>query len=197
MSSTDTEKYAERLKSIQGKAWKKYVFNPYKWHVKRIIPAPTLEIGCGIGRVLSFAPDRLEGVDHNKHSIQECRELGLKAFDTEEFFEANADRRYKALLFSHILEHMTPDQAKEILNMYLPYLDVGGQVIMICPQEVGYQSDETHVHFMDFESLTKLCQECGLVLKREYSFPFPRAVGKLFIYNEFVVIAEKVPDKSP
>jgi hypothetical protein len=44
---------------------------------------------------------------------------------------------------------------------------------------------------MDFDSLTKLCEACGLVVKQTYSFPFPRPVGKLFIYNEFVVIAEK------
>jgi 2-polyprenyl-3-methyl-5-hydroxy-6-metoxy-1,4-benzoquinol methylase len=191
MSSTDTEKYANRLKSIQGKTWKKYVFNPYKWHIRRVIEAPTLEVGCGIGRVLNFAPDRLEGVDHNRHSVEACKKLGLTAFYTEDFLDTHSAKQYRALLFSHILEHMNPDQAREILKTYLPHLEVGGRVIMICPQEVGYRSDETHVHFMDFDSLTKLCEACGLVVKQTYSFPFPRPVGKLFIYNEFVVIAEK------
>jgi SAM-dependent methyltransferase len=191
MSSTDTEKYAARLKSIQGKAWKKYIFNPYKWHIKMLIESPTLEVGCGIGRVLNFAADRLVGVDHNKYSVQECRERGLTAFDTVDFFETHATRHYRALLFSHILEHMSADEATKILNMYLPYLEEGGRVIMICPQEVGYRSDETHVQFMDFDGLSRICESCGLNVKQTYSFPFPRPVGKLFIYNEFVVIAEK------
>ena len=31
----------------------------------------------------------------------------------------------------------------------------------------------------------------GLVLERDCSFLFPRPVGKLFIYNEFVVVMRK------
>ena len=31
----------------------------------------------------------------------------------------------------------------------------------------------------------------GLTVDRQFSFPFPRAVGKVFTYNEFVTIARK------
>ncbi len=63
--------------------------------------------------------------------------------------------------------------------------------MFITPQERGYRSDSTHVTFTGFAELTQLCQDLGLASTRRYSFPFPRMLGKVFTYNEFVMIARK------
>jgi hypothetical protein len=65
----------------------------------------------------------------------------------------------------------------------------GGKVVLICPQERGYASDATHVRFTDFAGLTDLCRALDLSVTRQYSFPFPRPLGRVFTYNEFVVVA--------
>jgi hypothetical protein len=45
---------------------------------------------------------------------------------------------------------------------------------------------------MDLAALRAIATSAGLVTSRAYSFPFPRAAGRLFIYNEFVLVA-RVP----
>ena len=194
MPPTDTENYSDRLKSLQDKRWKKWLsaVNPYRWHIRRIVREPALEVGCGIGRVLQFAPDQIEGVDHNPHAVVTCRERGLNACDTEEFL-ARPVKKYQSLILSHVLEHMSLDTAHDVLSSYLPNLDVGGKLILICPQERGYRSDATHEFFMDYDAMVGLCKQLGLSVRSKYSFPFPRSFGELYIYNEFVVVAEKVP----
>jgi len=73
---------------------------------------------------------------------------------------------------------------------YLPMVRPGGRVVFITPQERGYASDATHVAFTDFAALSELSDDLGLRVLSSHSFPFPRRAGKLFIYNEFHVIAE-------
>ena len=74
---------------------------------------------------------------------------------------------------------------------YLPALRSGGKVFMICPQERGYTSDETHVRWTTGDDLEDLARAVGLQPKPWRSFPFPRATGRFFTYNEFNVLAIK------
>jgi hypothetical protein len=60
---------------------------------------------------------------------------------------------------------------------------------MITPQERGYATDATHVEFHDLDVLRGMARDLGLVVERARSFPFPRPVGRIFPYNEFVVVA--------
>jgi hypothetical protein len=61
-------------------------------------------------------------------------------------------------------------------------------LIMICPQEAGFRGGPTHVEFMDFAKLRDIAGALGFTVRREYSFPFPRAFGRFFAYNEFVCV---------
>jgi hypothetical protein len=44
------------------------------------------------------------------------------------------------------------------------------------------------VQFMDFVAVRAVLGERGLAVERQYSFPFPRWAGRLFVYNEFVSV---------
>ena len=52
-------------------------------------------------------------------------------------------------------------------------------------------TDATHVRFADLSTLEATARSLGFVPTRSYSFPFPRVAGKVFPYNEFVVVAER------
>jgi hypothetical protein len=82
-----------------------------------------------------------------------------------------------------------------LLREHLPFVRPAGQVILITPQERGFASDPTHVEFVDFAALREVTRALELLPLREYSFPFPRAFGRLFIYNEFVSVSRK-PDEA-
>lgn len=186
-----TEDYAVRLQREQQRWWKRLfdVQAPYRWNLRRLKPGRTLDVGCGVGRNLRHLDGDGVGVDPNEACVRAARAVGLAAFTPEDLDAAEGS--FDSLLFAHVLEHMTPDEALGLVRRYLPYLKAGGRVIVFTPQESGYRSDDTHVTFLDFEGLESLAGAAGLAVERSYSFPFPRWMGGLFRYNEFVTVARK------
>ena len=193
--ATSQRPYFTRLISIQSKQWKSCLnlINPYRYHLQHVCRGRVLEVGCGIGRVLKFLGQRSLGLDHNLASVHHCREIGLEAYSVEEFQKEFRDRResFDCLLFSHVLEHMALPDAESLVRGYLPYLKPGGNVVLITPQEQGFQSDPTHVSFIRDTELSTIAGQLNLTRVGSYSFPLPRWMGRLFIYNEFVFIARK------
>ncbi len=153
----------------------------------------TLDIGCGLGRNLIHLDGNGVGIDHNPHSVEVARSRGLQVFTPDEFQRSafNVPASFDSILLSHVVEHMAKGEAVELLASYLYLLKAEGQVVIIAPQERGYRSDETHVQFMDFQTLKEIARSAGLDTVKQYSFPFPRVFGRIFKYNEFVSINKK------
>jgi SAM-dependent methyltransferase len=191
--STGTPEYAERLRSKQTLWWKRllHVQAPYHWNLRRQGLGRTLDVGCGIGRNLSVLAPGSVGVDHNTEAVALARSMRHEAYTVQEFLDGDlaVPGAFDGLLLAHVVEHMSREQALRLLADYLPFVHPGGRVFLVCPQERGYASDPTHVWFAQEADLVDLVGELGLVLEKSFSFPFPRAAGKLFIYNEFCVTA--------
>jgi 2-polyprenyl-3-methyl-5-hydroxy-6-metoxy-1,4-benzoquinol methylase len=190
---TEGVDYTDRLQRLSGARWKQLldVQAPYRWNIRRLNLGRTLDVGCGIGRNLAHLGGNGVGVDHNPSSIETCRRLGLTAYTSEEFFRDGhaAPGAFDAMLAAHLLEHMPAEQAREVVKSYLPCVRPGGRAVFITPQERGYASDATHVRWVGFEQARQLCEELGLTVEKQYSFPFPRPAGRVFTYNEFVTVA--------
>jgi SAM-dependent methyltransferase len=193
--STARAEYADRLVRLGGARWKQLldVQRPYRWNLRRLELGRTLDVGCGIGRNLAALAEGV-GVDHNADSVAVARERGLRAWTTEEW-PASPDAvpgTFDSLLLAHVLEHMTDAEADDVVRAYLPYLRPAARLVLICPQERGYATDETHVRFVDAAALDRTARSLGFVPTRSFSFPFPRRAGTLFPYNEFVLVAERL-----
>jgi 2-polyprenyl-3-methyl-5-hydroxy-6-metoxy-1,4-benzoquinol methylase len=191
---TEDKGYTEHL-SAQGRGWKRVldVQLSYRLHLQSLHLGFVLDVGCGVGRNLVNLGGQAAGVgvDHNPHSVAIARARGLVAYTPEEF-EASACARgevFDSLLVSHVLEHLPRREAVALVRHYLPWLKVGGRVVLITPQELGFGSDATHVEFTDFKALAQIAEEAGLSVQKAYSFPFPRVFGRVFKYNEFITIA--------
>ena len=179
--------YADRLDQLQTPLWKRLldVQAPYRWNLRRLKPGRMLDVGCGIGRNLAHAGG--VGVDPNAACVRTARARGFEVYTPDEFHAPKAS--FDTLLIAHVLEHMEADAGARLLADYLPYVRPGGQVILITPQERGYASDPTHVRFLDLAALEDMARKAGLQVSRSYSFPFPRWMGRVFTYNEFVLAA--------
>lgn len=182
--------YAERLRRIQLQRWKRLIFNPYRWKLRRLASHPTLDVGCGIGRGLAYMGPGSVGVDHNREAIATCRDRGFEAYMPDEFAATQLARAagFETLLFSHVFEHMTPDESRSLLSTYLPALRPGGRVVSLTPQEKGFASDPTHVTFMGIAEVVQLFTDAGLGVESTESFPLPRRFGDVWIYNETIVV---------
>jgi len=195
IKSTSDDSYAEGLVNRQSAWWKKF-FNvqlPYKWNINRLQLGFVLDVGCGIGRNLLHLNGNGIGVDHNPLSIKICADRGLKAFLVDDFLKTDycKPEYFDSILLAHVAEHLKPEEFEGILKAYLPYLKKGGKLVVITPQESGYKIDNTHVKFVDFKVVDSIFKEFSLETVKQYSFPFPRFVGKVFPYNEFVSVAKK------
>lgn len=188
--------YTERLQRVTQARWKQVlnVQAPYRWNIRRLQLGHTLDVGCGIGRVLSSLADGV-GVDHNAESIQVARDAGLRAWSTAEWPDCPdaVPGSFDSMLMAHVLEHLQRDEADEIIASYLPYLKPLSRIVFICPQEKGFTTDDTHVRFVDADEMAATAARFGFETLRSYSFPLPRAAGKVFPYNEFVVVAGRRP----
>ena len=195
MRDTRGEDYAKRLRDKESARWKQVldVQAPYRWNLRRHDLGRTLDVGCGLGRNLHTLPRGSVGVDHNETSIEIARSRGLTALTTKEWetSELRVPESYDGMLVAHVIEHMSPEQGREVMESYVPYLRPGGRVLFICPQERGYASDPTHVRWTTGEDLMDLGRDLGLEPQPWTSFPLPRFTGKVFTYNEFNVVATK------
>ena len=191
----EDSEYVQRLVAISDKRSRKIlqVVNPYRYNLRKWVRGNTLEIGCGIGRNLTYLnnPENI-GLDVNHSAIEHCRSIGHNVYTNSEFAGSKHSRtKFDNILISHVLEHMTSDQAVDLIINYLPSLKSDGQIIIVCPQARGFKSDPTHVEFMNLKALAKIIARCDLTLQKSFSHPFPRIFSHIFIYNEYVVIASK------
>lgn len=166
---------------------------PYRWNLRRWNLGFTLDVGCGIGRNLRNLDGHGVGVDHNRTSVEQARESGLCAYVTGDFFgtEFAKPGRFDSLLIAHVLEHVTNEEQEKLLATYLPFVKQGGKVVLITPQEAGYQSEPSHINFTDTKRLTELLKQQGCTPLSAYSFPLPRFGGSFFKHNEFVAVGRK------
>lgn len=193
-SLTQGEEYAARLVSLQSAAWKEKLrlLDPYSWQIKFVCKGNVLEIGSGIGRNLRSLKGRSIGVDHNKTSVDFANEKGLKSLTSTQFLTNSEykNQKFDTILLSHVLEHIDEETQNEIFMQYLPFLKPNARVVIICPQEVGFYSDPTHIRWVDEEILMKTLIALNCSKIKVSSFPFPRRVGTKFIYNQFVAIGQ-------
>jgi 2-polyprenyl-3-methyl-5-hydroxy-6-metoxy-1,4-benzoquinol methylase len=195
-SSVDAA-YAERLRTKESVWWKRLldVQLPYRLHLRRLNLGFVLDVGCGLGRNLTNLGGASAGVgvDPNRDAVAVCRSRGLIAFTPDELAASEYAQpgRFDTLLISHVLEHLSSEDAMALIARYVPWVRSGGRAVLITPQEAGYRSDPTHVEFVDLARLEHVSHATGLTTVAAYSFPFPRTVGRWFKYNEFVLIARK------
>jgi hypothetical protein len=198
-NNTNSEEYFEEIQANTQVGWKKLlpVQLPYTLNLKMQNLGKVLEIGAGLGRNQRVLKSSV-GVEHNVLSVEYCRRKGFDVFLPEEFESNFKERRnqnavFDSLLISHVLEHIEYENQVSTLARYLPYLKANAKIMLITPQEVGHHATKSHITWTDFHRLEQVIKEASreFEITRKYSFPFPRFVGRVFEYNEFVVVARR------
>lgn len=192
-AGTKGPEYTERLSERTW--WKRLVDvqAPYRWNIRRLGLGRTVDIGCGVGRNLAHLGGSAVGVDHNETSVAEARARGFRAYTPDDFRAAPdwRDGSFDSLLLSHVAEHMTIAECIALIGAYVTLLRPRGRVVLITPQEAGQRCDATHVTFVDFGGQREIFSALDCVVEKQFSFPFVRAFGNAFPYNEFIGVGRR------
>jgi SAM-dependent methyltransferase len=136
---------------------------------------PVLELGCGRGEFLSLLAEagvEAQGVDSDEGMVDKARAEGLDVIcgDAIAFLHGEAaPGPYRGVFCAHFLEHLTPDQVRELLAGVRRVLAPGGRFVAATPNPACYSvlshdfwRDPTHVRFYDLPLLEFLCRQAGL-----------------------------------
>lgn len=194
---TDERSYVDYFLAKQNVWWRKIlpVRLPYIYNVRRLCRGKILEIGCGPGRYALSLGDRIVGVDHNKLFVDIVNKNGGKAYLPENFFKSKFGGKdyFDTLLFSHILEHLSFDEAVALVLKYIQCVKSGGRIVFIVPQLAGYKTDPTHKTFFDFPLFESLVGEIKkLCYIKHLYYPFHNCFGSFFKQNELIVLCKKI-----
>lgn len=197
ISGLRDDDYARRLWVSESAPWKRFfdVQGPYRRHLRALNLGFVLDLGCGVGRNLVNLGGRTAGVgvDRDPEAIRLASGRGLDVFLTSAFAVSAyaVPGRFDSLLVSHVIEHLTFDEGAELVRQHLEYVKPGGRVVFITPQPAGFRSDSTHVLYYDPPKLERLASALRLDRLTLTSYPFPPAVGRLFPYNEWILVASR------
>jgi len=185
----DFETYHNYLKgrSSLGYMYRRYWLYPMLSHH---LSGTVLDIGCGIGDMLSFRPDTV-GVDINPLNVQDCLARGLDARPMQPDSLPFADGTFQGAILDNVLEHITNPTA--LLAEAHRILAPGGTLICGVPGEKGYASDSDHKVFYSEAALVERLAQAGftsrVVLHAPVNLPnLSRFMRQYCLYGVFTRI---------
>jgi SAM-dependent methyltransferase len=146
---TEQQAYFEFLKSRSrlGLLYRRHLLYP---RISRRLRGMTLDVGCGIGDMLTYRPDT-KGVDINPHVVEYCRASGLPVSHMQADRIPHGDQEFGSVLVDNVLEHVLDPEPllREVHRVLVP----GGRLVVGVPGSRGWASDPDHKVYYDASSL--------------------------------------------
>jgi SAM-dependent methyltransferase len=149
--------------------------------VNALPPGKILDVGCGLGHLLSGVDPRWErhGIEISGYAAEKAREHG-KIFHGDLRSAAYPDRSFDVVTLYHVIEHMEDPERelREIKRVMKP----GGFLVVGTPNfdsaaarrfgdKFRLLHDWTHISLFGAESLRRLLEDNGFDVERE-EYPF-------------------------
>lgn len=112
-------RYYDRRKEEYDFAWS-YIGNASK----------ILDVACGTGTFLAYAPDKIEGLDLNPDNVAFCKAAGLNAIIGNALSLPYADNSFNAVHSSHIIQVLQPDMAATYVRELFRVCKPGGIIVL-------------------------------------------------------------------
>jgi len=178
---------------------RKLIRGAYLRNILKYVKGKSIDLGCGIGELLSILPEGSVGLEVNEDTANFCKKNKLNVIrydpDKDKYeFRFLSGKGFKTFTSCHVLEHLVnPDNVlKKIMSF--AQREKLERVIIVVPGYKGYLSDKTHVTFIDKNYI----QEKGLENFPNYElihksfFPFNMDfVQNYFTHNELVLVYER------
>ncbi len=97
-----------------------------------------LDVGCGVGLFMHYAPDRIVGVDINPHNVDFCKSDGLQAFVGDALNLDFPDNSFDGVHSSHVMHVFTADQAMTFVKEMCRVCRPGGKIVVTTKHDYRY-----------------------------------------------------------
>jgi ubiquinone/menaquinone biosynthesis C-methylase UbiE len=117
-----------------------------------------LDVGCGRGLFIKFAPHRIIGIDRNWNSLTECLKKGYMVIKGDAKELPFAEQSFDGIHCADIIEHFSPSDARSIIIDMLRVLKTGGLLVIGTPfPSLMFWDDPSHVRPYPPKSLLSYC----------------------------------------
>jgi len=141
-------------------------------------PGAVVDLGCGRGTMLELLKaSGIEnyGVDSFPAALEICRSRGLKVVESDIFSHLAQleDSSLGGLFCSHVIEHLHPPEALQLIRESYRVLRKGGTLVLVTPNPKNlliltevFWLDLTHVRFYPARLLDGILQDVGFTYVR-------------------------------
>jgi SAM-dependent methyltransferase len=160
----------------------------------KICKEMVLDIGCGWGFYFKINPYAY-GIDFDDKCINCLKKNGYKAIKADILKKFPFDGNTFEWAIAHdIFEHFELNEVKNIFTETYRILKDKGKFLIVMPNKKGYdygcRINSGHKHFITLEEIAE-ASKGKFVVKKSYSYPLNRFLGKYFTHNKEILILEK------
>jgi len=135
---------------------------------------PVADLGSGRGFFLEALRDRAIpgiGVDVSDEAIRRARLLGFECVQSDVIDFLATARKLGGVFASHLIEHLEPPTAEEMVARASEALEPGGRIVIVTPNMVDYRTltelfwlDTTHVRPYPPRLIAAIMERHGLAV---------------------------------
>jgi SAM-dependent methyltransferase len=97
-----------------------------------------LDVGCGVGLLMNYAPESIIGVDINPNNVEYCKSKGFQAFVGDALKLDFPDNTFDGVHSSHVMHVFTPDQAMIFIKEMCRVCKPGGTIVVSVKHDHRY-----------------------------------------------------------
>lgn len=179
---------SQYLKYLETRSTKAYLYRMLYLYprLRRYLPYPAIDVGCGIGDMLNKYPDMV-GFDLDESIVNYCKGRGYNACLMRESNLPIPNESQKSVLLDNVLEHI--QDPRLLLIEVNRVLMIGGLFVVGVPGRLAYSRDPDHKIFYTMEDLIILITGFGFDFQKDLYSPFKWSFfdEKLNFYSYYAV----------
>ena len=136
--------------------------------INRFLGVKPLDIGCGIGDMLTYRND-VVGADINDKIVEYCKKKNLNVHQMTPEVLPFDDNSFDSAVLDNVLEHIIDPST--LLSEIGRVLTKGANFVVGVPGPKGYDADPDHKKYYDIGKLVDVLEPFGFQLEEKFYAP--------------------------
>lgn len=97
-----------------------------------------LDVGCGVGLLFNYAPERITGIDINPYNVKFCKSNGYNAIVGDALNIQFDDNTFEGVHSSHVMHIFNAEQAMNFVKEMCRVCKPGGKIVVTTKHDSKY-----------------------------------------------------------